>query len=288
MPDMTPVGNTIIPPNPNQGIQTLSGILGIQQQRQNLQTGQYTQQQAQAESQQAQQKNTELQKVGALTQGAYSSGKYAKSDGTFDNQKFANDVAIVAPTYGQQIANDATMRAGEIYKNQKTLFEMDSAKRAQVGNVFGGLASKPDVNHSDVVDALTTLDEQYPDDHDLHRMTHSMGAALPPDASGPKLQQMLNTAASMAKGEPGVEPATNAANQLVNRAKYSGQLSPAGQVGTAGGKGPGLNPSSPAVAGATTRQVATGNADVDRANAVSSMLQPSDSGDRDHQAHGRS
>lgn len=42
MADFTPVGNTIIPPNPNQTLQTLSGILGMKQQQQALQQGQQT------------------------------------------------------------------------------------------------------------------------------------------------------------------------------------------------------------------------------------------------------
>src|SRR5271167_2579773 len=54
MPDMTPVGTQIIPPNPNQGLQTLSGILGLKQQQQSLQIGGQQLQQEQIKTQQQQ------------------------------------------------------------------------------------------------------------------------------------------------------------------------------------------------------------------------------------------
>ncbi len=56
-----PVAAGIIPPNPNQGLTTLSNLLGLQQQKQALQTGQYTQASAQAEAQGAQQTMQERQ-----------------------------------------------------------------------------------------------------------------------------------------------------------------------------------------------------------------------------------
>lgn len=55
MPDgIQPVGAMIKTPDPNQGISTISGILGLKQQQQNLQTGQYQQQQEQLKMAQAQ------------------------------------------------------------------------------------------------------------------------------------------------------------------------------------------------------------------------------------------
>jgi hypothetical protein len=50
VPTMEPVGNTIVPPDPSKGINTFSQLLGLQQQRQALETGQYTQQSAQAKA----------------------------------------------------------------------------------------------------------------------------------------------------------------------------------------------------------------------------------------------
>lgn len=55
MPDgIQPVGAMIKPPDPNQAISTISGMLGLRRQQQALQTGQYQQQQEQLKTAQAQ------------------------------------------------------------------------------------------------------------------------------------------------------------------------------------------------------------------------------------------
>jgi hypothetical protein len=200
--EMYPVGNTIQPPPPINALQSLSGILGIKQQQQNLQTGKYTQETAQAGAQQADQRNQELQAVGNLTKNAYSSGRYKNGDGSFNNQLFANDVAQVAPTYGQEVANAATMRAGEIYKNQQTLFGLNDNRRKQIGDTFGALAAQvdpktgqPTVTHSQLVDAVEQLREQNPNDKDYSRMLTSVATSIPPDATPAQLQQSLRNMA---------------------------------------------------------------------------------------------
>jgi hypothetical protein len=201
MPDaITPVGTMYPPQNP---IAALSSIYGIQQQQvalkqaqQNLQTGQYAQQSAQAEAQQNQQKNSELTAVGNLTKQAYSSGRYKQADGSFDNQKFADDVSQVAPTYGQQIAKDATMRAGEIYKNQQTFFNLNQSQRQMIGDAFGSLAADASVDHTKFIDTIANLSDQFKDNPQVNRMLTSMATAIPND-NGPGLRQALRNAAVM-------------------------------------------------------------------------------------------
>src|SRR5271154_4104591 len=256
MPDMTPVG-TMYPPTNT--LQSLSSILSLQQQKQalvkqaqDIQTGQYIQQSAQAGAQQDQQKNSELQAVGQLAKSAYTSGRYANPDGTFNNGKFADDVSQVAPTYGQQIAKDATMRAGEVYQNQQTYFNLEKSKQEQVANTVAALAGDSSVDHSKVTDAFEGLRERFPDDKGLSRMLQSTGGAIDPRATGPQLQQILNSMGASMKGAPSVTPMQNASGQTIGRGTYSNTLSPVGTT-TAG-----LNPSTPQVAGATT--AATGGA----------------------------
>jgi hypothetical protein len=174
--------------------QTLAQVLGIKQAQQNLDTGAIQQQTASAESQQAQQKNSELQAVGNLTRQAYSSGNYKLPDGSFDNQKFANDVSALAPVYGQQIANDATMRAGEIYKNQQTLFNLKQSQREMIGNAMGSWAADPTMNHTKFIDGIEGLRGQFKDNPDVSRMLTSMTTAMP-NTDGPALQQALRNAA---------------------------------------------------------------------------------------------
>jgi hypothetical protein len=72
MPDFgAPVANSITPPNPNQGIQSLSGLLGVAQQQQGLQQGQQQLQVGAGQAQQAQQQMQERQ----LLQQTMASGK---------------------------------------------------------------------------------------------------------------------------------------------------------------------------------------------------------------------
>jgi hypothetical protein len=274
MPDaITPVGTMYPPQNP---IAALSSIYGIQQQQlalkqgqQNLQTGQYTQQSAQANAQQDQQKAAEMQAVGNLTKQAYSSGRYKAPDGSFDNQKFADDVAQVAPTYGQGIAKDATMRAGELYKNQQTLTNLTGEQRAALGNAFGAWAADPNFDHSQMTDAVENLRDQYKNVPGVSRLLTSMSSALP-NTDGPQFRQALTTAARMAQAPSAAlttpQGVTNAAGQIQNRMPGTGALS-APQLG------PGAsNPASPQVAGATasakTRAGGSGNADIDASNNV--------------------
>ncbi len=190
---MTPVASQIQPPG--NGLSTLSSILDLRQKQQNLQTGAYTQQSAQAGAQVDQQKAAELQAVGNLVKNA---SKYKDQNGNFDNQKFANDVATVAPVNGQGIANDATMRAGEIYKNQQTLLNLDSSRRNTIADSFGAWAADPTMDHSKFIDNVEALRDQYKDNPGVSRMLTSMATAMP-NSSGPQLQQALRNAAIAAK-----------------------------------------------------------------------------------------
>lgn len=189
MPDMTPVGNTIIPPNPQTGIQTMSGILGLKQQQQALQTGQFTQQTAQADAQQAQQKNAELQKAQSLALDGARSGRYTKPDGSLDRQKFADDISTVAPTYGQGVASSLLSQANEVIQNTRAHQDLSRAQQGQMGSAFGALAAKPDLSNSDFIDTMDTLMDQNKDPS-FRRMGLSMLTHVPPNASPQQLQQL--------------------------------------------------------------------------------------------------
>jgi hypothetical protein len=180
---------------PQNPIAALSSIYGIQQQqvalqqaRQNLQTGQYAQQSAQAGAQLDQQKSSEMQAVGNLTKGAYTSGRYTKPDGTFDNNKFANDVAAVAPVNGQAISNAATERAGRVFDNQQKLFNLEQSKREAIGNMAGAVAADATTDPTKATNAVENLRSQFPDDKDFSRVLTSMtmGMKMDADPSDPK------------------------------------------------------------------------------------------------------
>lgn len=276
---MIPVGNTGIQPNPmgslSQMISARSGLIGLQQQQQNLQTGQYQQATAQADSQQAQQKNSELQAAQkAIITGAQA-GKYTNSDGSFNRTQAADDVTTVAPVYGPGIASQLLSQANEIVSNKQALQNLNASQRSQVGSTLGALATKPDLSSSDVIDTLSQLSESNPA---ITRMALSFSHALPPNATPQQLQAFLQRAAlsATAPGEAvsASTPAqgTNAAGQNQNVNKLTGERSnPALAAGA-------TNPSTPQVAGAAARQTGTASSDVDRANQVSSSVKSAPAG----------
>src|ERR1700748_27367 len=152
MPDsITPVAAQIKGPDINQGLGTISGLLGLRQQQQALQTGQYQQASAQAESQQAQQKNAEMQRAQAVALQGAQSGKYTKSDGTLDRMRMADDISMVAPTYGSQYAGQLLSQANEVVANQQALQTLGDDQRKRIGGSLQALASNPNLSHSDVV-----------------------------------------------------------------------------------------------------------------------------------------
>jgi hypothetical protein len=276
VPTMEPVASQVKPPDPNAGLGLMSSILGIQQQKQALQTGQYTQQSAQAGAQVDQQKASELQAVGNLVKNA---SKYKDQNGNFDNQKFANDVATVAPVNGQGIANDATMRAGELYKNQQTLFNLDQSHRSMIGDALGSLAQDPTLDHSKFVDTVANLHEQFKDNPAVNRMLTSMSTAMP-NTSGPELAQALRNAAVMAKSPTADLSAPNRTTMQGPGGLQAVEMNP-NAVGGAGPKGPpmpqGLSPTEQvpykaAVTSATSRAGGVAGSDIDRSNAVSSAV----------------
>jgi hypothetical protein len=281
MPDnIQPVGAMIQPPAPQNGLSSLSSILGIRQQQQNLQTGQYLQQTAQADAQQAQQKNGELQAAQTVIKNGVASGRYTKPDGSFDRIKAADDVNTVAPTYGGTVSNQLLSGANEVISNKQALQNLNQSQRAQVGGVIQGLAADPNVDNTKVIGAMKNLIKENPGDENIAQLVISNLTHMPSSGKSSDLQAALNTMASGLTGQPAIAGTTNAAGQIINRGTASGQLSPAGVVGqpSTSANGNGLNPTSTTVAGqttaATTRAAATGNADVDRGNAVSAAVAP--------------
>jgi len=154
MPDMIPVGDKIIPPDPMKGINTLSGIIGIQQQRQALQTGQYQQQTAQAGAQQAQQENREKQGLATFAQKAAEDPAYWNPDGSANVQKFQQGAMKIAPVYGQQYIGQMTSNFNGAVENRRSLLNLSNEQRQTIGNYFGAVAAKPGATDDDFMAAV--------------------------------------------------------------------------------------------------------------------------------------
>jgi hypothetical protein len=154
---MIPVGNTIIPPDPMKPVNTLSGIIGIQQQKQALQTGQYQQQAAQAQSQVAQRTNAEQQALATFTQNAVKDPTYRLPDGTPDVQKFQQGAMAVAPSTQQATIGQMTSNFREATENRLALQRLSVEQNAQAANTLKGVATMPNATPSDLLDAVNQL-----------------------------------------------------------------------------------------------------------------------------------
>lgn len=228
MPEMTPVAAQIQPLDPMKGIGTLSGMIGIQQQRQALQTGQYEQQTAQAGAQQAQQKSAELQQAQAIALQGVQSGKYTSTDGTLDRTKLADDITRVAPTYGGEISHNLLSQANEMVQNKTALQNLNENQQKQIGDGLQALATKKDLSNSDVIDFLDQASDRNPQ---LRRTALSLASHLPPNASPQQLQQIMGQLSSQMTGTSPVTPTqtdTGAAVQGGTQNRFTGALSPAG------------------------------------------------------------
>jgi hypothetical protein len=269
MPDsITPVGAMINPPDPMQGIRTMSGILGIQQQRQNLQTGQYQQAQAQAESQQSQQKNMDLQRLEAFTQGAIKDPKYQLPDGSPDIQSFQRDAMVAGGVYGQPVVGQMASNFKEAVETRRALQQLSSEQNASITGFLKGIASKPGATSSDLLDAVSQARSNNKDVGFNRALDNFL---LGSNRSSP--QEAAANGAAILGGITRAQPATNAASQIITRDALTNQLSPATQAGVGN-----INPSAPQVAGATTQFTGSAGIDVDRANQVGAMQQPSSAG----------
>lgn len=139
--------------NPNQGIQTLSGLLSLKQQQQSLQTGAFQQQAVAAQASQEQQQNQELQALSQFTRKAATDPTFRKEDGSLDVEKFQQGAAAAAPVYGQAYIGQATSNANAMIDNRKALLGLSNEQRRTLGNYFGSVAANPNASREDFLNA---------------------------------------------------------------------------------------------------------------------------------------
>lgn len=142
---MIPVGNTVVPPNPQQGLSALSSIVGLRQQQQNLQTGQALQQTAQAQAQQQQLQASQAQGV----QNFFSSwdpSQHISDDGTTDiesaiqSSQFQN-AGNAKPAIMQSLLDIKNKQL----TNKQSLTSLNTSLLGQLGTQIGAAAKDSDV-----------------------------------------------------------------------------------------------------------------------------------------------
>ena len=154
MPDMVPVGNQIIPPNPMAGLNAYSQILELKQQQLALQTGQAQLPGIEAEAAQTQQRNQELSALQQFVSKASTDPQYHNPDGSLNVQKFQADASHVAPVYGSQYIGQMTSNANEAVRNRQSLLDLSNEQRKTIGSTLGAFAADPTANRTSLLDGI--------------------------------------------------------------------------------------------------------------------------------------
>lgn len=240
-----PVANGITPPNPQQSIQTLSGLMGVAQQQQSLQQGQQQLQVGAGQVQQAQQQQQERQLLQqTMATGKDPDGNPIKGpDGEVDPVKMAGFANKYMPLTGQAVQqgiittmnnrlqlNDSVRGLGQNYRNDIS------------GIVRSGIGTQ---DPSAITPALSAYAQQNPN-------------AAPAISRAQALLQHLNPAMPQAQRDQALQ---HLSMEFQPAATTAAQQAP--QMGTTTGPGGGVqafntNPNSATPVGAVGPEVAQG------------------------------
>jgi hypothetical protein len=266
----SPVAANSVPPDADSGLNTLSKILSVRSQKLGLQ-GQ------QADVQ---------QKIQDATQRA-SAAEYFKNldftnhvgaDGTLDLNSVLKDPNLdkTGDAKPKIIQGLLSIKSAQ-QDNAASLMKNNATAVQGFGEAINSLKGDPDVKadndvgRAKVQSAIDSFSKQGPDQARIAQIyapvvQHAPNGKLPGALNAIGLQAQ---SVSQQQQQQNPQQGTNAAgqNQLVD--PQTGERSMPQLSGGA------TNPNSPTVAGQTTRQVQTGNADVDRANQVSGLVQAS-------------
>jgi hypothetical protein len=152
--------------NPNAGYDTYSKILGMQQSqlglqaaRQQLQTGQYMQAQAQAKAQQDQQAAIEMQAGAKLLADPVGNG-LVDSDGNPTSDAYQKIKRIMPITGDEHYTKMLSASKNKIeYANAYGL--LNANQRSEVNSALAGIASDPKAKRGDLLSRLQTLRDDY-------------------------------------------------------------------------------------------------------------------------------
>ncbi len=236
MPEMIPVGNTINPPDPlgslSKMISARSGIIGLQQQQQNLQTGAYQQQSAQATAQQDQQKNSELQALAQFTKTAAQDPSYQNDDGSANVGKYQQDAMKVAPVYGQAYIGQMTSNFNGAVENRKAMLGLTKEQQALMQSGVQSIAQG-----ADAVDEINRL-RDISDDRGYQKMLDRLLATKPstgmmPTEQGKQAEQQWAASLSAHLGGPALKTPgtldTGGEIQPTTTSPYTGGIASAGK-----------------------------------------------------------
>ncbi len=270
--------------NPQQGIQTISGLLQLKQQAQSLQTGQALQQTAQAEAQKNQQMMRERQSIQAMMQ----SGKddlgndIRKPTGEPDPAKIIPALGRMAPLTGQGVAQSILQTETNKVGLQSASTTLDAAQRKLLQGPIQAAALDPEISSSATVGAsIDNLVKAHPEMANAAGFVKGLLAHV--DGKDPSTKaHLFNSLSAMLQGGTEVETQPKAATVDVGPVVQTGTTAPplaGGGFTQSGSITKGLAPTeTPGYKAAAARAAVTGggtgNIDVDRATLISGSQQP--------------
>lgn len=141
-----PVANSVTPPNLQQTTQTLSGLMGVALQNQQMQSNQQQLQVGAGQAQQAQQQMQERQNLQqSLATGKDPDGNSLKNpDGSFNTTALTAFANKNLPLTGQDVVQNVVKTQGDQLGVQKAALGLTSQERDLVSNVFQSAASSSD------------------------------------------------------------------------------------------------------------------------------------------------
>ena len=233
--EMIPVGNTGIQPDPLGSISKLIGLqsaqVGLQQQRQNLQTGAYAQQSAQATAQQDQQKNQELQALAQFTKNAGADPSYLNPDGSANVEKYQQGALKVAPVYGQAYIGQMTSNFNGAVENRKAMLGLTKEQQGMVQSGIQSIAQGADATSE--ISRLRGISNDTGFQNMLDNLLgHKPNTGMMPDVQAKQAEQQWAAALSAHLGGPALKTPgtldTGGQIQPTTTSPYSGNIAPAG------------------------------------------------------------
>lgn len=165
--------------NPAQSVQTLSGILGLKQQQQALQTGQYTQQSAQANAIQQQQAAKEMRAGASLMSDPVGAG-ITDADGKPTDNAYSiikRVMPITGDTQYKNLLDSATTSVN--YKNAWS--KMTGDQQNMISSRLAGVAADPNTHTADLLDTLDKIKDEHSDEpqsKNINKLVESARNAL--------------------------------------------------------------------------------------------------------------
>lgn len=240
-----PVAAQITPPNPNQGVQTLSGLLNIRNQQQQYQLGQQQLQVGEATAQSAQQQMQERQIYQkAMQTGVAPDGSALKNpDGTLNYPAISKFANTSLPLTGQAVQQGIISTLDNANTYHSNALKLTNDQRNAVSGVLASGIGEPD--SSGVMSRLTELGQQNPDLAPFIKSTQQGIGAIPPGAPQTMRDQILR------HNVQGLQPAGTTAQEQ--------QPSIVTTTGPGGGmQAANVNPNSATPMGAVGPEVAQG------------------------------